>query len=215
MTETTPQENAIQTTILKCKTVKEYKRNLVQMPVIIGDIVLLGPVPENPEFCQLYKKWLENESIIKGTGDDKRAYTHEEVSLMFQEWKEDPEDFTLCIFEKESNAPVGDINLLDTVEFDDGPELKIMIGEKQGKGRGSEAMRLLLDYAFNTIGLETINLSVYKDNIPAFSLFKKFGFSIIGEKTDSDNGKEEYVMKLRFNEFLGKNSHAGIINQII
>ncbi len=210
MTEAIQKEDTIQTTILRCRSIRDYKKSLQQMPLLHGEAVSLGPLPEDAGFCELYKKWLENESIIKGTGDDKSQYTSEQIMKMVQECNQDPGELTLCIFDKGDSSPIGDINLIDTEEFNDGPELKIMIGENRGHGRGTDAMRVLLDHAFNTIGLGTINLSVYKDNLCAFKLFKKFDFSIISEKVDSDNGREEYVMKLRYNDFIGKNSQAGI-----
>jgi len=48
-----------------------------------------------------------------------------------------------------------------------------MIGER-GKGFGTEAMELMLNYAFNEIKVSKVNLTVFKDN-PAVRLFTKLG----------------------------------------
>ena len=50
----------------------------------------------------------------------------------------------------------------------------IMIGDR-GKGFGKEALKLMIDYAFNSIHVSQINLDVYKNN-PASNLYQKMGF---------------------------------------
>lgn len=54
----------------------------------------------------------------------------------------------------------------------------IVIGEAswRRRGIGSEATRLALQYAFNTLNLERIELRVAEPNIRARQLYKKFGF---------------------------------------
>ncbi|HOQ43026.1 MAG TPA: GNAT family protein [Smithellaceae bacterium] len=56
--------------------------------------------------------------------------------------------------------------------------LGIMIGdsEEQGKGFGSEAMRLGMDYAFKVLHLEKISLEVVRQNQRAINLYEKIGF---------------------------------------
>jgi putative acetyltransferase len=41
-------------------------------------------------------------------------------------------------------------------------------------------MEALLDLAFNWLGLQRIELTVYADNAPAVHLYQKFGFEIEG-----------------------------------
>ena len=50
----------------------------------------------------------------------------------------------------------------------------------QGKGIGSELMKVCVDLADNWLGLARLDLRVYVDNAPAISLYKKFGFEIEG-----------------------------------
>ena len=56
--------------------------------------------------------------------------------------------------------------------------LGIIIGERHywGKGYGTEAIHALLDYAFNTLGLEDVRLHTFGDNVRAQACFKKVGF---------------------------------------
>jgi len=63
-------------------------------------------------------------------------------------------------------------------------EVGIFIGEKScwNKGYGEEAMRLLLDYAFNILNLESIMLNVYAFNTRAIRCYRKIGFKEIGRR---------------------------------
>ena len=63
-------------------------------------------------------------------------------------------------------------------------EVGIVIGEKQyqNMGYGTEAMELLLEYAFNTVNLNRIELNVYDYNNRAIKLYKKLGFTEEGRR---------------------------------
>ena len=76
------------------------------------------------------------------------------------------------------------------------PEISIMLGEHSGKGFGTEACQLLMNFGFEELKLKEINLSVYKDNFPAVGLYKKLGYNITGEIKDED-GREEYLMNIK------------------
>lgn len=51
----------------------------------------------------------------------------------------------------------------------------------QGKGIATKATRILLDVAFNEIGLEKVYLNVLSDNVVAIHLYEKCGFVYEGE----------------------------------
>lgn len=161
-------------------------------PVLVGDKVTLKTI-ENDEFYKKYYEWLKHEDVIKGVGEENM--TIEEIVEMHSEWRDDPSNLTLGIYDNTTGNPVGDINLKDSDEFEEGPEIAIMVGER-GKGFGTEAMNLMMKYAFNIIKVNQVNLTVYKDN-PAVRLYQKRGFQITEEKEDSDTGKEEYEMTLK------------------
>ncbi|MBM7553259.1 GNAT family N-acetyltransferase [Thalassobacillus pellis] len=57
--------------------------------------------------------------------------------------------------------------------------VSIAIGSKQhqGKGYGTEAMSLLIDFAFNECNLHRLQLTVFSYNLPAIRLYEKLGFT--------------------------------------
>ncbi|MCF7815351.1 MAG: GNAT family N-acetyltransferase, partial [Candidatus Cloacimonetes bacterium] len=60
----------------------------------------------------------------------------------------------------------------------------IFIGNKNywGKGYGSEALSLLLDYGFNILNLNNIMLETFSFNERALKSYKKVGFKEIGRR---------------------------------
>ncbi len=73
---------------------------------------------------------------------------------------------------------LGDLEL-DHISWRNGEaELRIRIGEKEywNQGYGTEAVRLLLDLAFHSMGLRCIYLKVYRFNRRAIRCYEKNGF---------------------------------------
>jgi RimJ/RimL family protein N-acetyltransferase len=174
---------------------KHHKKEKV-FPVLVGQKVTLKPIKNESSqeklFYELYTEWLTHKDIIRGVGEEDS--TIDEIIEMHSEWRDNPGNLTLAIYNNETGKPIGDINLFDTDEFEEGPEIAIMLGER-GHGFGTESMKLMLDYAFDTIKVPKVNLTVFKDN-PAFKLFKKLGFETIREKEDEETGRPEYEMTL-------------------
>ncbi|MCJ7648924.1 MAG: GNAT family N-acetyltransferase [Candidatus Lokiarchaeota archaeon] len=78
----------------------------------------------------------------------------------------------------------------------------ITIGEKeyQSKGYGPEAMEMLVEYGFNTLNMNRIELVVYEFNIRAYKSYQKVGFIEEGRKRQAryHNGKyyDEVIMAI-------------------
>jgi RimJ/RimL family protein N-acetyltransferase len=177
-------------------TVEEYnKKHKNELPQIFGEKIILDMIPDSNEFYELYLEWISNEDLKRRLGEENTKYTWEEIKEMHDEWRKDFKNMTFCILNKETKEPIGDINLFDSEEFNGLPEISIMIGKHSGKGFGTEASQLLLNFAFKELKLKEVNLSVYKDNLPAVGLYKKLGFETYGEIKD-ENDREEYLMRI-------------------
>jgi RimJ/RimL family protein N-acetyltransferase len=57
-------------------------------------------------------------------------------------------------------------------------DLSVIVGDERdrAKGLGSEAIRVILRYAFEDSGLHRVGLSVFEFNEPAISAYEKLGF---------------------------------------
>jgi RimJ/RimL family protein N-acetyltransferase len=60
---------------------------------------------------------------------------------------------------------------------------RIVIGEKDawGQGYGTEATRLVMDEAFENLGLDEVRLEVFAHNERAIAAYRRVGFEITGE----------------------------------
>lgn len=82
------------------------------------------------------------------------------------------------ITDTETGEDVGSVYLRDIDMQNKKCEYGIFIGEDscRGKGVGTAAARLALDYAFNTLGLNRVFLRVFADNPRAIKSYEKAGF---------------------------------------
>ncbi|MBT8235195.1 MAG: GNAT family N-acetyltransferase [Bacteroidia bacterium] len=81
------------------------------------------------------------------------------------------------------------LGLIDLFDFDPGHMragvgIVILESEDRNHGIGTEALTLLLDYAFATLNLHQVYANVGKDNEGSLHLFTKLGFEQIGIKKD-------------------------------
>lgn len=63
---------------------------------------------------------------------------------------------------------------------------RIVIGEKDawGHGYGTEATRLVMDEAFDTLGLDEVRLEVFSHNARAIAAYERVGFEVTGEHVE-------------------------------
>jgi diamine N-acetyltransferase len=61
-------------------------------------------------------------------------------------------------------------------------EFGLTIGERRNQGLGSQATRLVLDWAFTVMGLHNILLVTFAWNLPAIRAYSKAGFREIGRR---------------------------------
>lgn len=99
------------------------------------------------------------------------------------------------------------IGLIDLFDFDPknnrvGIGILIKSSKDRGKGIGSEALSLLLNYCKIHLGVRQVYCNISEDNMASLNLFKKHAFEIVGLKKDWNfiNGqyKNEYLLQLLF-----------------
>ncbi len=115
------------------------------------------------------------------------------------------------IIKKENQIPIGEIRTSFINWVDGTGEIGILLNpiEKQ-KGYGSEALDLILDFAFNRLRLNRIEAQYLETNIPSAKLFKKAGFTIEGilrhTKYFDDSYHNSVVASILASEYKGKSS---------
>ena len=93
---------------------------------------------------------------------------------------------TFSMIEKSTNEFIGNIEIMN-IENNIG-ELGICITrDKQDKHYGQEAMKRIVEYAYNELKLDEVYLNVHGDNPRAIKCYENCGFKITGEgKRPSD-----------------------------
>src|SRR5207302_5621718 len=84
---------------------------------------------------------------------------------------------------EEAGVPLGTISLAHLDLAARQGEYGILIGEPAGRGRGiaARASRLLLEYAFSTLGLWIVVLRLFADNHQGRKLYDRLGFVLAAE----------------------------------
>jgi diamine N-acetyltransferase len=97
------------------------------------------------------------------------------------------------------------LGLIDLFDFDPknnraGVGIVIQKDNNRNQNIGSEALDLLIEYAFFNLNLHQLYANIGTDNVASTALFTKFGFEIVGVKKDWTlvNGvyKDEAVFQL-------------------
>ena len=82
------------------------------------------------------------------------------------------------ILRKDTGMPIGSVYLRDIDRTHHKAEYGVFIGEKDalGKGFGTQAARLMIQYAFENLGLHKLMLRVLAENLPAIKSYENAGF---------------------------------------
>jgi ribosomal-protein-alanine N-acetyltransferase len=112
----------------------------------------------------------------------------DQVDQIIQEFIQDFEqgkDLTWAITLKENNEFLGTCGFGD-VEIGSRGEIGFDLAKEHwGKGLMSEALRAVIDYGFDVLGVGSIEAHTYSTNARAIRLLRKLGFHLDGVREDS------------------------------
>jgi RimJ/RimL family protein N-acetyltransferase len=150
----------------------------------VSDIeIYIRPLIEKDAYTSF--KWRNKSKIWKLTGSSPNIKITPKIEF---DWvrkvlnKKDEMRFAICI--KEKNEYIGNVQLTKIKNYK--AEFHIFIGEEKywNKGIGSIATLLLIDYVKKNMNLNQIYLYVDKENIAAYKVYKKCGFSTVKKNKD-------------------------------
>lgn len=150
------------------------------LPTRKGKLVMLREV-EAEDLDSVWEWENDSEMGLYLNADPQKRMSMDEVQRRFQQYRTDPTSglFIICTVEGERIGMLG----FDRLYRDIGTcRLFIGIGVKGywGRGYGSEAMRLALQYFFHDVHLQKVQLSVYDFNTRAIASYRKCGFEVEG-----------------------------------
>jgi RimJ/RimL family protein N-acetyltransferase len=146
--------------------------------------VALGPLHRG--LLPLVTRWENDFQTIDLGGDDPRPLTAEAIAAGWEPLLRGERDDWLgfTIYALPEMRPIGLINIRDFTNPHGTAEFGITIGDPadRGQGFGTEATRLLLDYAFTVLGVRNVWLDTPAYNTAAIRAYEKAGFREIGRR---------------------------------
>ena len=159
-----------------------------ESPVLIlrGEKVGLGPMTR--DLIELGFRWINDLGVTHTLGVFAHSVmTREDEEGWYQSSIGRKDMAAFAIYDLSTMRPIGTTDLR-AINHQHGTALYgILIGEKDcwGRGYGTEATRLTLDYGFNVLGLHNILLTVYAYNRRGVRAYEKAGFRLIGRRREA------------------------------
>jgi diamine N-acetyltransferase len=150
--------------------------------MVAGELVALGPIRR--DLAPVYVRWFNDLGTMRTLGQPPLPKTLEDEQRWFDQSLASGQPVRFTIYEQPSLRPIGTTDLRD-IDYRSGTaEFGIVIGEPDARGRGcgTEATRLVLDYAFSALGLTSVMLKVVDFNPAAKRAYEKAGFRDIGRR---------------------------------
>ncbi|MBB6119602.1 GNAT family N-acetyltransferase [Nocardiopsis algeriensis] len=157
---------------------------LREKPTLTGERVRL--VPLAPEHTDAYFAAGLDEEVRRLTG------THRQITYAeAREWCETRADradrLDLAITDAANGRYLGELSLYGVASENESAGYRIALSAIgfTGQGLGREATQLVLEYAFEKVGLHRVWLYVYAFNMRAIAVYRSCGFSVEGRLRDA------------------------------
>ena len=147
---------------------------------LVGEKVILGPIMK--QNLETYVKWINDIEVSKYLNILHTVMTIEGEENWYEKKIVDDSSAIFSIYDKKTGKLIGNTSLENINKFDRTATFGIIIGEKDywGKGYGTEATRLIIDFGFNVLNLNNIRLEVFSYNKRGIKAYEKVGFKQVG-----------------------------------
>ncbi|HYI26152.1 MAG TPA: GNAT family protein [Thermomicrobiales bacterium] len=146
-----------------------------------GDLVTLGPISR--DVVPIAARWMNDPGAQQRLGFQiPRPFTLQDEEKWFDTEVVGAEKVIFLVRERATGAPIGTTSLFDHRLKDRSCEFGILIGEKpaRGRGLGTEATRLTLDYAFTVLEMHSVHLRTAGYNLMGQRAYARAGFREVG-----------------------------------
>jgi len=151
---------------------------------VVGALVALGPLHRG--LIDLWVRWLNDPETTRTLGNV-GVFTREMEERYFDQRAADASSTEFAIYGRATSRPIGSTGLKEINLRTGSATFGIMIGDPayRNRGFGTEATRLVLDYAFHALGLHNVLLNVFSHNPRGKRAYEKAGFKEIGRRRES------------------------------
>ncbi|WP_334076850.1 GNAT family protein [Paenibacillus sanfengchensis] len=149
-----------------------------------GKQVYLRPIGMEDAEWYFYDLYDPETRRLTGT---QRHFTKEGIAAYIERKNQDDSSVLLLIALRENDELIGDIALQDIDSYNRNCNIRVAISSQAqtGKGYGSEALRLMLDYGFGILNMHRIELNVFDYNPRALHVYEKLGFKREGVQREA------------------------------
>lgn len=148
---------------------------------IVGEKVALGPIRR--DLLPLYVQWFNDFTTVRTLFIPPAPLTLEQEEAWYAQ-ASTGDDVYFTIYVVDGWRPIGNAMWKHVDHRNRTAEMAIFIGAAadRGTGYGTEATRLMLDYAFTALGLHNCMLTTYAYNHAGYRAYTKAGFREIGRR---------------------------------
>ncbi|HUV90271.1 MAG TPA: GNAT family protein [Anaerolineae bacterium] len=163
---------------------------------LTGERLYLRPI--EAEDLPFIRQWANDPEVRRLTGEA-LPMSKAGADEFLERVRQDKERVWFVVVLKENDRVIGEAGLLRMFHPWRNTDLSIIIGDKGawGKGYGTEAILLLLDYAFGYLGFHRVSVGVVGFNERALRFYEKVGFKREGLQRDGyyyDHVFHDFVM---------------------
>jgi diamine N-acetyltransferase len=152
---------------------------------IRGEKVGLGPLSRSSIPRQT--AWINVFATTRTISADPRPRTIANHERWFEQVTTHDSAITFAVYDLGDLAQVGNVGLFDIDRRHRTCELGVGILEpsRRGKGLGTDAVRLIIDYAIDVLGMHNVMLSVLEFNTAGIRAYRKAGFRECGRRREA------------------------------
>lgn len=164
----------------------------MERPFLIGTKIYLRPI-EMDDIAKMCE-WVNHPEVTRTLRMFRPMTTINEREFV-EHVSRSPHDIATLIVVRAGDRPIGTCGLMriDWVARHAGFGIGIGEPREWGKGYGSEATRLITDYAFATLNLNRVWLDVHADHPAARRAYEKAGFRVEGTQRQAAFRDGRYI----------------------
>jgi len=146
-----------------------------------GDRLFLREISES-DITDDYLRWMNDLEVTKYLESRFHQHSMQDIKDYVNLIKNSHDNFLYGVFLKSNERHIGNIKLGPISTIHRHAEIGLMIGEKDcwGLGYATEAIKILVSYAFSTQRLNKLTAGCYATNIGSKKAFESAGFIVEG-----------------------------------
>lgn len=175
-----------------------------------GKRLYLSPI--NVEDYEIYTKWMNDLSTAIPLGQVTSNFGLIKEKKALEKMSQQDHQFAIVL--NDGDQLLGNCSLYDVNHIHKTASLGLFIGDEdnRNKGYGSEAIQVILSYAFKILNLNNVMLKVFSFNERGIAAYRKIGFKEIGRRRQCYEMDDKYYDDV-FMDILKSDFHSDYLKK--